>query len=78
MDIKEIAGTLIRGNKNIIFPLKYSSLGTMIVDNAGNHILDIRGWGRIQYFGEGAEELQDAFGEWVVKTLNESWEREQL
>jgi hypothetical protein len=72
-DIKEIANTIIRGEKAITFPLKING-GTWISDANGHHILDIRGWGFIQYLGEGAEELQDAIANWVVETLNKDWE----
>lgn len=74
MTIHEIANTLIRGEKAIVFPLKEPVAG-MIHDQEGNHILDIRGWGRLQYHEKG-EELQDGIAAWVVKTLNAAYERE--
>lgn len=73
MDILEIAKTKIRGENAITFPLQIHS--GWISDSKGHHILDVRGWGFIQYLGEGAGEFQDAIGAWVVKTLNEDYER---
>lgn len=74
MDILEIVNTKIRGEKAITFPLKHIMGG--IWDSNSHHILDIRGWGFIQYLeGEGkAEALQDAIGDWVVRALNENYE----
>lgn len=72
MNIQEIANTIIRGEKAITFPLKITC--GWVSDQKGHHILDIRGWGFIQYLGEGAEELQDGIGQWVVDTLNKEWE----
>lgn len=72
IDIKKIADTLIRGEKAITFPLKIT-MG-WVSDQNGHHILDIRGWGFIQYLGEGAEKLQDDIGQWVVDTLNKEYE----
>lgn len=77
MDINEIANTLIRGEKAITFPLSIGYV-TDVRDANGNHVLDIRGWGRIQYLDpkddtKGAE-LQDAIAKWVVATLNKAWE----
>lgn len=71
MNIKEIAGTIVRGEKAIRFPLKSTS--EMIFDSNNNHILDIRGWGRLQYHEDGSK-LQDGIAEWVVKTLNKAYE----
>lgn len=75
IDIKKIANTLIRGEKAITFPLQIHS--GWISDSKGHHILDVRGWGFIQYLGEGAEQLQDDIGQWVVDTLNEEAKRQQ-
>lgn len=73
-DIKKIANILIRGKKVMVFPLHISS--GMVFDQGGNHILDMRGWGFLQYADDdkGAD-LQDAIGEWVVNTLNEAYEK---
>lgn len=78
MDIKEIANTLIRGEKVLSFPLKYDDMGQTIFDAKGNMVLQIRGWGRLQYHSDGdeaASKLQDDIGKWVVETLNAAWER---
>lgn len=42
----------------------------MIHDADGNHIADIRGWGRLQYM-ENPEELQDGILAWLVEAINE-------
>jgi hypothetical protein len=73
MSIREISNTLIRGEKAIVFPLQEAVAG-MIHDKEGNHVLDIRGWGRLQYH-ENGEELQDGIAAWIVKTLNEAYEQ---
>jgi len=72
IDIKKIANTKIRGKKAITFPLKITS--GWVSDQEGHHILDIRGWGFIQYLGEGSEKLQDDIGQWVVDTLNKEYD----
>lgn len=74
MDIQEIANTIIRGEKALQFPLK-REFGGWVSDSAGHHIFDMRGWGYIQYMGEGAEKFQDEICDWIVKTLNEKWEQ---
>lgn len=74
--IKELADIKIRGEKTLVFPLKRSE--SWISDSQGHHILDLRGWGFIQYLGEGAEELQDEIGDWVVETLNKAYENPSL
>ena len=47
MNIKEIANTIIRGERAIVFPLQIHS--GWVSDQLGHHILDIRGWGFLQY-----------------------------
>ena len=71
--IKELAGTIIRGEKAIVFPLK-RQFGGWVADSAGHHIFDMRGWGYIQYMGEGAEKFQDDICDWIVETLNKEYE----
>jgi len=78
MELKEIVGTIIRGEQALKFPLKITN--GWVSDANSNHVLDIRGWGYLQYAkpeGRGAE-LQDAIGDWVVKTLNEEAARQGL
>lgn len=73
--MKEIFNTNIRGNKAISFPLVNNS--GWIADANGHHVLDIRGWGHFQYADLGDKkgaEIQDAFGQWVVDTLNKEAE----
>ncbi len=68
MTLKEIVGTIIRGEQALKFPLKRGMAGDVWDANSGR-VLDIRGWGRLQYHADGAK-LQDAIGDWVVETLN--------
>lgn len=79
-NIKELADIIIRGKKNIVFPLKNHD--GWIQDSEGTHLLDVRGWGHFQYatndnkedaFGTKGAEIQDAFGAWVVTSLNEAY-----
>lgn len=74
MTIKQIANTIIRGEKALVFPLKITQ--GWVSDQNGNHVLDIRGWGYLQYADDdkGAE-LQDGIGEWVVETLNKEFSK---
>lgn len=73
MNIKEIANTIIRGQKCLVFPLSIAH--GWVSDKEGNHVLDIRGWGHLQYADNNlGAELQDGIGEWVVATLNKEWE----
>jgi hypothetical protein len=53
-------------------PFVYDDHGQMIFDANNNHVLDIRGWGRIQYQENGMAK-QDAFGRFVTKLLNEHY-----
>lgn len=53
-------------------PFHYDNYGQIIFDADNNHVLDIRGWGRIQY-KDNAEAKQDAFGQFVCNLLNENW-----
>lgn len=73
--IKAIADIEIpdRG-KAIVFPLKHEGYGT-VWDAKKNHVLDIRGWGRLQYHPNG-HELQDGIADWMVATLNEAYKKE--
>lgn len=41
----------------------------MIHDAEGNHICDVRGYGRLQYMKDG-EDLQDGIGEWLAAAIN--------
>jgi hypothetical protein len=63
--------------KNLIeAPVKIGYL-TDLYDSEGNHICDIRNWGRLQYFDRG-EELQDKMAKFIVDAINEKLEREPL
>lgn len=69
IDIKEIVETKIRGEIALKFPLKINS--GWISDALGHHVLDLRGWGYLQYADDNkGAEIQDAIGEWVIATLN--------
>lgn len=79
MTIQEIVGTVIRGEQVLKFPLEHRS--GWISDANSNHVLDVRGWGYIQYHSDGskaAADLQDAIGDWVVATLNAEAARNDL
>lgn len=72
MKIEQIVSTIIRGEQALKFPLKIDH--GWVSDANGNHILDMRGWGYLQYHSDGEQagaDLQDAIGDWVVETLNE-------
>lgn len=56
-----------------MFPLKLEHIQT-VTDQLGNHIIDLRGWDRLQYHENGAQ-LQDGIGEWIVATLNEAYKK---
>lgn len=80
MELNEIVGTIIRGQQALKFPLKLGAAGD-VWDANSSRVLDIRGWGMLQYHPDGQEaaaKLQDAIGEWVVKTLNEEAARQGL
>lgn len=42
----------------------------MMHDAEGSHILDVRGWGRLQYF-ENAQQLNDSIEAWLVEAVND-------
>lgn len=54
----------------IKYPVKYIPLTQSIHDATSHHVLDIRGWGRIQKL-LAAEEMMDAIGEFVADAINE-------
>jgi hypothetical protein len=58
-------------------PFHYDPYGQMIFDANHNQVLDIRGWGRIQYL-DNAELKQDTFGKFIAYTLNECYDTKQL
>lgn len=63
--------------KNLITG-KVKLLGNcMLWDEDSNHICDIRGWGRLQYYERG-DELQDKMAQFVADAINEKLEREPL
>jgi hypothetical protein len=79
MNTRERAEQFLKGT------FKYDEAGQMIwlIDAKGNyqHILDLRGWGRIQHLFEGkkgsidmdaAAKFQDTVGELIVEKLNAS------
>jgi hypothetical protein len=49
----------------------------MMHDANSNHILDIRGWGRIQYY-ENAEDVQDKLAKWVEDAINEKLKKDPI
>jgi hypothetical protein len=48
----------------------------MVADEAGNHLLEVRGWGRIGSMKD-AENLQDKVGDIIAVALTEYWEAHQ-
>lgn len=48
-------------------PFEYRN--TMIIDANRNHVLDIRGWGRLQHLNDGGD-IQDNLGELITEFLN--------
>jgi hypothetical protein len=50
-------------------PFVYDSMAMMILDSNGQNIVDIRGYGRLQYH-ENAEERQDEIGREIAEFLN--------
>lgn len=61
--------------KLIVGPVKH--VCGMIHDKEGNHIVDIRGWGRLQYMKDG-EILQDKIGDWVAQAINEKLSKDPI
>jgi hypothetical protein len=55
--------------QHIKFPVRYMPEGTTIWDAENKMIIDVRGWGWIQYLSEG-DQMQDALGEKIVEFLN--------
>lgn len=49
----------------------------MLHDAEGNHICDIRGWGRLQYMKDG-DKLQDKIGDWVAAAINEKLAKDPI
>lgn len=47
-----------------------TSYGGMMHDAEGNHILDVRGHGRMQYY-QGAEAIEEKVEQWLVDAVNE-------
>lgn len=54
-------------------PFRYDLDGQMIFDSENNLIADVRGWGRIEKM-ENAVALQDAIGELIKESLNDTWD----
>lgn len=71
--------------EHIKFPVRYDDAGQMVWDADSHLILDIRGWGRLQYEIVGGQrvvnerrgiEIQDQIGTFVVASMNEKFNRE--
>lgn len=63
--------------KNLIVGKVKAHMAGDIWDEDSNHICDIRGWGRLQYFERG-DELQDKMARFVADAINEKLDREPL
>ena len=60
---------------DFVLPFHYDASGQMVMDKEDNQVLDIRGWGRLQYLGaEKAASIQDALGELVCRYLNSAFD----
>lgn len=53
-------------------PFTYHSLGQAIHDANGDKVIDVRGWGKLQYMDR-AEERQDTLGHWLASVLNNQY-----
>ena len=51
------------------FPLKYDEYGQNILDQDNNLVLNLRGWGHIQYVEE-PEKTQDDIGRFICEAIN--------
>ncbi len=70
----QVSGGFLRMKYPLAFdtikiPLKYDKLGQIIFTADNQMLLDIRGWGYIQYMDQ-AEERQDQIGEFITELLN--------
>lgn len=54
----------------IKLPVRYDAECTRIFHSDGNMLLDIRGWGHIQY-QDNPEQRQDQIGELICELLNQ-------
>ena len=54
----------------IKYPVTYDEGSQSISDAEGKKLLDVRGWGWMQKFEQGAE-MQDAFGNEIAGAINE-------
>lgn len=59
----------------IVGPVR--AVDQMVSDAEGSRILDVRGWGRLQYYKNGAE-VQDKITAWIVEAINEKLERDPI
>lgn len=67
MDPKKIEMAL----DSIRRPVRYDPEGQRVYDCKNETVLQIRGWGRLQYLNL-PEERQDAIGELVAKLINDA------
>ena len=65
MKINELANA----KANISKPVSFDEDSQMIFDADGKHLLDIRGWGWIQYKTNGSE-IQDSIGKYIAECIN--------
>jgi len=57
------------GYSQIRKPVRYNPGGIFIEDSAGEILLNVRGWGRIQKL-ENPETVQDQIGEYIAALIN--------
>lgn len=64
------AAAIIR--KGFTPPFKYDHYGTAVFDSENKHVIDVRGFGHLQYLGEGvADSVQMTIGTEVTAHLND-------
>lgn len=63
-------------NLKIKFPVVLNEYVPQIFDANGDLVVDIRGWGRLQYL-DNPEQSQDDIGKFIVDAMNEKYEKEK-
>ncbi len=69
---EEIKQQQLAAIKNFKLPCHYEQYGQIIHDADGRMMLDVRGWGYLQYLKPNPEELQDNFAGFIVRAINDN------
>lgn len=64
---------LLQVLNEIKFPVRYDDSG-IIMDADGKMLLQVRGWGWIQYLKGNSEKMQDDFGKKIADLINDKFE----